>query len=393
MVYMCVHITICARKCPVGKLLYMNFAFTEEQDELRSTIRAFMEAKSSEEAVREQMETDNGFDSDVWTQMAEQMGLQGLHIPEEYGGSGFGYVELGIVLEEMGRALLCAPFFSSVVLAANTLMQSGDDAAKSAHLPGIAAGSTIATVAFTEPNGKWDEAGITMEASGSGSDATLNGTKSFVLDGHLADLIIVAARSSAGVSLYTVAGDAAGLTRTALSTMDQTRRQAKLEFSNTPATLLGAEGKGWDILSTVLDLSAIGLAAEQVGGAQFVLEMAVQYAKDRVQFGRPIGSFQAIKHKCADMLLEVESAKSAAYYGLWCASEMNEELPSVASLAKAYCSEAYFHATAENIQIHGGIGFTWEHPAHLYFKRAKSSELLFGDPTYHRELLAQRIGI
>ena len=371
----------------------MNFAFTEEQDELRSTIRAFMEAKSSEEAVREQMETENGYDVDVWSQMAEQMGLQGLHIPEEYGGSGFGYVELGIVLEEMGRALLCAPFFSSVVLAANTLLQSGDDAAKAAHLPGIAAGSTIATVAFTEPNGKWDESGITMTASGSGSDATLNGTKSFVLDGHIADLIIVAARSSAGVSLYAVSGDAAGLTRTALSTMDQTRRQAKLEFSNTPATLIGTDGKGWDVLSTVLDLAAVGLASEQVGGAQFVLEMAVQYAKDRVQFGRPIGSFQAIKHKCADMLLEVESAKSAAYYAMWCASEMNDELPSVASLAKAYCSEAYFHATAENIQIHGGIGFTWEHPAHLYFKRAKSSELLFGDPTYHRELLAQRIGI
>jgi alkylation response protein AidB-like acyl-CoA dehydrogenase len=371
----------------------MNFAFTEEQDELRSTIRAFMEAKSSEEAVREQMETENGFDADVWSQMAEQMGLQGLHIPEEFGGSGFSYVELGIVLEEMGRALLCAPFFSSVVLAANTLLQSSDDAAKAAHLPGIAAGSTIATLAFTEPNGKWDESGITMQASGSGSDVTLSGTKSFVIDGHIADLIIVAARSSAGVSLYTVAGDAAGLTRTALSTMDQTRRQARLDFDNTPATLLGTDGKGWDVLATVLDLAAVGLAAEQVGGAQFVLEMAVQYAKDRVQFGRPIGSFQAIKHKCADMLLEVESAKSAAYYGLWCASEMNDELPSVASLAKAYCSEAYFHATAENIQIHGGIGFTWEHPAHLYFKRAKSSELLFGDPTYHRELLAQRIGI
>jgi alkylation response protein AidB-like acyl-CoA dehydrogenase len=371
----------------------MNFAFTEEQDELRSTIRAFMEAKSSEEAVREQMESDKGFDADVWTQMAEQMGLQGLHIPEEFGGSGFSYVELGIVLEEMGRALLCAPFFSSVVLAANTLMQSGDDAAKAAHLPGIAAGSTIATLAYTELSGKWDESGITMQASGSGSEVTLSGTKSFVLDGHIADLIIVAARSGAGVSLYTVAGDAAGLTRTALSTMDQTRRQARLDFNNTPATLLGAEGAGWDILSTVLDLAAVGLAAEQVGGAQFVLEMAVQYAKDRVQFGRPIGSFQAIKHKCADMLLEVESAKSAAYYGLWCASEMNDELPATASLAKAYCSEAYFHATAENIQIHGGIGFTWEHPAHLYFKRAKSSELLFGDPTYHRELLAQRIGI
>jgi alkylation response protein AidB-like acyl-CoA dehydrogenase len=371
----------------------MNFAFTDEQEELRSTVRAFLDSKSSEEAVREQMETDNGFDTAVWTQMAEQMGLQGLHIPEEYGGSGFGYVELGIVLEEMGRSLLCAPFFSSVVLAANALIHSGDEAAKKAHLPGIASGETIATLAYTEPSGKWDESGITMQASGSAGSYTLTGTKMYVIDGHTANLLIVAARTGAGVSLFAVEGDAAGLTRTALSTMDQTRKQAKIEFANTPATLIGAEGKGWDILSTVLDLAAVGLAAEQVGGAQKVLEMAVEYAKVRVQFGRPIGSFQAIKHKCADMLLEVESAKSAAYYGLWCASEMNDELPSVASLAKAYCSEAYFHATAENIQIHGGIGFTWEHPAHLYFKRAKSSELMFGDPTYHREQLAQRIGI
>jgi alkylation response protein AidB-like acyl-CoA dehydrogenase len=371
----------------------MNFAFTEEQEELRSTVRAFLEAKSPESAVREQMETEAGFDRAVWTQMADQMGLQGLHIPEEYGGSGFGYVELGIVLEEMGRSLLCAPFFSSVVLAANTLIHSGDDAAKKAHLPGIASGETIAALAFTEPAGKWDESGITLPATKSSDGYTLNGAKSFVIDGHTANLLIVAARTATGVSLFAVDPEASGVTRTPLSTMDQTRKQAKIDFENTPATLIGADGEGWGILSTVLDLAAIGLAAEQVGGAQFVLEMAVQYAKDRVQFGRPIGSFQAIKHKCADMLLEVESAKSAAYYGLWCAAEMNDELPSVASLAKAYCSEAYFHATAENIQIHGGIGFTWEHPAHLYFKRAKSSELLFGDPTYHRELLAQRIGI
>ena len=215
----------------------------------------------------------------------------------------------------------------------------------------------------------------------------------YVLDGHIADLILVVARTDAGVSLFAVDGDAAGLTRTPLSTMDQTRKQARLEFENTPARLIESEGIGWDFMARVLDLVAVGLAAEQVGGAQKVLEMAVEYAKVRVQFGRPIGSFQAIKHKCADMLLEVESAKSAAYYGMWCAAEMDDELPSVASLAKAYCSEAYFHAAAENIQIHGGIGFTWEHPAHLYFKRAKSSELLFGDPTYHRELLAQRIGI
>ncbi len=370
----------------------MNFAFTEEQEQLRQFVRSFLEDKSSEAAVREQMDTEAGYDGAVWSQMAEQLGLQSLIIPEAHGGQGFSFVELGVVLEEMGRALLCAPFFSGV-LATTAIMNSGDDAAQAAHLPGIAAGETIATLAFTEESGRWDEAGITMEASASGDGHTLSGVKSFVIDGHTANLIIVAARTGAGVSLFAVDGDASGLSREALSTMDQTRKQAKLTFDNTPATLIGTDGGGWDVMSTVLDLGAVALAAEQVGGAQFVLEMAVQYAKDRVQFGRPIGSFQAIKHKCADMLLEVESAKSAAYYGLWCAAEMNDELPSVASLAKSYCSEAYFHAAAENIQIHGGIGFTWEHPAHLYFKRAKSSELMFGDPSYHRELLAQRIGL
>jgi len=371
----------------------MNFAFSEEQEELRKTVRSFLDQKSPETEVRRLMETDEGYDPAVWKQMGEQLGLQGLIVPEEFGGSGYSYVELGVVLEEMGRALLCAPYFSTVVLAGNALLHSGDDAAKKDYLPGIASGETIATLAFTEPSGKWDEAGITMEAMKKGDGWVLNGTKSFVLDGATASLILVAARTGKGVSLFGVEGDASGLTRTALSTMDQTRKQAKLEFNGTPARLIGTEGDGWKTLSTVLDLAAVALAAEQVGGAQKVLDMSVEYAKVRIQFGRPIGSFQAIKHKCADMLLEVESAKSAAYYGMWCASEMNDELPSVASLAKAYCSEAYFHSAAENIQIHGGIGFTWEHPAHLYFKRAKSSELLLGDPSYHRELLAQRIGI
>ena len=376
-----------------GKIYPMNFAFTEEQEELRKTVRAFLDAKSPETAVREQMETVNGFDPAVWSQMGSQMGLMGIHIPEEFGGMGFSYIELGVVLEEMGRSLLCAPYFSTVVMAANTLMQSGDEAAKKKYLPAIASGETTATLASVEPSGKWDESGITMQAKGSGSSFTLSGTKMFVLDGHTASMIIVSARTAKGVSLFAVDGGAKGLTRTALSTMDQTRKQAKLEFADVPATLIGTEGKGWEVLTRVNDLVVVALAAEQVGGAQKVLDMAVEYAKVRVQFGRPIGSFQAIKHKCADMLLEVESAKSAAYYGMWCAAEMNDELSSVASLSKAYCSEAYFHAAAENIQIHGGIGFTWEHPAHLYFKRAKSSELLFGDPTYHRELLAQRIGI
>jgi alkylation response protein AidB-like acyl-CoA dehydrogenase len=371
----------------------MNFAFSEEQEELRRIVRQFLDSKSSEAEVRRLMETTEGYDPATWSQMANELGLQSLTIPEEFGGQGYGYVELTVVLEEMGRSLLCAPYFSSVVLAANTLLHSGDDAAKKELLPGIASGDTIATLAFTEESGKWDESGITIRATKAGDGYKLTGTKMFVLDGHIANLILVAARTDAGVSLFRVDADASGLTRTPLATMDQTRKQAKLEFADTPATLIGTDGAGWSVLERVLDLAAVALAAEQVGGAQKVLEAAVEYAKVRVQFGRPIGSFQAIKHKCADMLLEVESAKSAAYYAGWCASELNDELPSVASLAKAYCSEAYFHAAAENIQIHGGIGFTWEHPAHLYFKRAKSSELLFGDPTYHRELLAQRIGI
>lgn len=371
----------------------VNFAFSDEQEQLREFVRNFLDDKSAEAAVREQMDTEQGFDRAVWDQMAEQMGLQAIAIPEEFGGQGFSFVELIVVLEEMGRSLLCAPYFSSVVLAANTLLLSGDDSAKSTYLPGIASGGTIATLALTEENGRWDESGVTARATSTGDGWAIDGTKSFVLDGHTADLLLVAARTDKGVSLFAVDGSASGVTRTLLSTMDQTRKQAKIEFAGTPAKLIGSEGEGWGVLERVLDLAAVALAAEQVGGAQKCLDMSVEYAKVRVQFGRPIGSFQAIKHKCADMLLEVESAKSAAYYAGWCAAEMNDELPQVASLAKSYCSEAYFHAAAENIQIHGGIGFTWEHPAHLYFKRAKSSELLFGDPTYHRELLAQRIGI
>jgi alkylation response protein AidB-like acyl-CoA dehydrogenase len=307
-------------------------------------------------------------------------------------------VELAIVLEEMGRVLLCAPYFSTVVLAADAIMNAGTAEQQAEHLAGIASGETIAALAFTEPNGKWDASGIEMVASGSGDSYTLDGTKMFVLDGHTADLVVVAARLAGtsgeeGISFFAVDGDAAGLTRTPLSTMDQTRKQAKLEFSGVPARPIGEPGSAWAALSKTLDQAAVAIANESVGGAQKVLDMSVEYAKVRVQFGRPIGSFQAIKHKCADMLLEVESSKSAAYYAAWAAAEDNDELPVAASLAKAYCSDAYFHAASENIQIHGGIGFTWEHDAHLYFKRAKSSEILLGDATYHRELLAQRIGI
>jgi len=376
----------------------VNFAFSEEQDQLRDAVRRFLESKSPSAEVRKLMETTEGYDEAVWKQMAQELGLQSLHLPEEHGGQGFTFVELGIVLEEMGRVLLCAPYLSTVVLAANAIMNAGTPEQQAALLPGIASGETIAALAFTEPSGKWDASGITVEATRDGDSARLDGTKMFVIDGHIANTIVIAAREAGtegedGISFFTVDGDADGLTRTALTTMDQTRKQARLELSGVAAQPLGVAGAGWPALSKTLDQAAVCLANEMVGGAQKVLEMSVEYAKVRVQFGRPIGSFQAIKHKCADMLLEVESGKSAAYYAAWAAAEDSDEVPVVASLAKAYCSDAYFHAAAENIQIHGGIGFTWEHDAHLYFKRAKSSEILFGDATYHRELLAQRIGI
>jgi len=371
----------------------MNFAFSEEQEELRRSVHRFLEDKSPMTEVRRLMETTEGVDPAVWEQLTKQLGLHALTIPEEYGGAGFGYVELIVVLEEMGANLLCAPYFSTVALGANALLSSGDEGAKKDLLRRIAEDGATATLAFTEDTGRWDADGITLAATQSAGSWKLDGHKSFVIDGHSAELVLVAARSGQGLSLFAVEGDASGLTRTPLATMDQTRKQARLEFASTPARLIGDDGAAAPVLARTLDLAAVALAAEQVGGAQRCLDMAVDYAKTRIQFGRPIGSFQAIKHKCADMLLEVESAKSAAYYAGWAAAEDSEELPVVASLAKSYCSEAFFHAAAENIQIHGGIGFTWEHDAHLYFKRAKSSELMLGDPSYHRELLAQRIGI
>jgi alkylation response protein AidB-like acyl-CoA dehydrogenase len=371
----------------------MNFAFSDEQEELRRAVRRFLQEKSPETEVRRLMETVEGYDPAVWSQMADQLGLQSLIIPEEYGGAGFGYVELIVVMEEMGAALACVPYFSSVALAANALLSIGDEASKKSLLPGIASGDTIATLALTEDSGSWDPESVTLAASKSSDGWVLDGHKMFVLDGHTADLILVVGRTAKGLTLFGVSAEAEGLVRTPLPTMDQTRKQARLELTKTPAWIVGKEGAAEPGLRRTLDLAAVALAAEQVGGAQHCLDSSVEYAKTRIQFGRPIGSFQAIKHKCADMLLEVESAKSAAYYAGWAAAEDSDELPVVACLAKSYCSEAYFHAAAENIQIHGGIGFTWEHDAHLYFKRAKSSELLFGDPAYHRELLAQRIGI
>jgi alkylation response protein AidB-like acyl-CoA dehydrogenase len=374
----------------------MNFAFTEEQQMLRDSVRSFLADRVPSEKVREIMETDSGHDEALWSEMAD-LGWHSMHIPEEYGGAGFSFLELGVVLEEMGRAMTPGPFFASTVLGAEAILIGGTDDQKKQLLPGIASGETIATLAVVESSGRWDADGVQMAAKQDGDSVTLAGTKSFVLDGHVAHQLIVAVRNGAGgVDLYVVDAGLPGIERRRLETMDMTRKQAEIVFDDVTVPLsarLGAEGGGAATLERLYDYAAAALAFEQVGGAQKCLEMSVDYAKVRIQFGRPIGSFQAIKHKCADMLVQVESAKSAAYYAGWAASERNDELPIVAPLAKSYCSDAYFFCASENIQVHGGIGFTWEHDAHLYFKRAKTDQLLFGDSSRWRLLLADRLGL
>jgi alkylation response protein AidB-like acyl-CoA dehydrogenase len=368
----------------------MQFSFTAEQEEFRSVLRRFLEDKSPPTVVRRLMETDTGWDRAGWRDLNQQLGLSAVHIPEAYGGQGFGPIELGIVLEEMGRALLCAPFFASTVLAATAIMNAGTESQKRALLPPIADGDCIATLAFTEPNGRWDTAGVEMTATPDGGKFRLDGVKSFVLDGHTADLIIVLARRRGstgddGLSFFTVPGDAPGLTRRALRVMDPTRKQARLEFRAVAADLLGEAGAAAAPFAKTMTQAAVGLANEMVGGAERLRQSALDYANLRVQFGRSIASFQSMKHKQADMLVDVELAKSAAYYAAAAAADDDPELPALASLAKACAADAYMQTAIHTIQIHGGIGFTWDNDTHLWFKRAKSSEVFLGDSTWHRE--------
>ena len=369
----------------------MEFSRTSEQEQLRRTVRSFLEQKSPEQEVRRLLETTEGYDPGVWAQLSDELSVLGLAVPEEYGGSGFGFVEISIVLEEAGRALLCAPLLSSV-MATTALLEFDDHAAMKDFLPGIVSG-TIATLAVAEPSGRWDESGVTATAQKSSDRWRLSGIKSFVLDGHTASLLLVAARTPAGISLFGVDGNAPALVRTPLTTLDLTRKLAQIQLNNVEGRLIGVDGGGWQPLERTLVLASVALANEQAGVAQAAMDMAVQYAKDRIQFGRAIGSFQAIKHKCADLVVAIESAKSAAYYAASAVAASTDELVEVAEIAASFCSQACLEAAHENIQIHGGIGFTWEHPAHLYYKRAKGSEVLFGDTIYHRELLARAIGL
>ena len=375
----------------------MLFSFTTEQEELRQTVRRFLDDRSTSSAIRRLMQ-EREHDRDLWTAVSRDLGLCGVHIPERYGGQGLGFVELGIVAEEMGRALLVAPYFASVVLAASAIMNAANDRQMAQLLPAIAAGETIATLALAEPSGRWDAAGVALTATTDGEVHRLDGVKSFVVDGCSADLIVVLGRACGscgddGLAFFAAAATAAGLERTPLTTLDATRRQARLVFSGVRAQMLGELGSGAAALSRTLDHAAVALANEMVGGAQRVLDMALDYVKARVQFGRSIGSFQAIKHRLADLLLEVELAKAAAYHAAEVAGDESPDLPAVASLAKACASDAFVLAASENIQLHGGIGFTWEHDAQLYFRRARSSAALLGDAAHHREQVARRWGL
>jgi len=368
----------------------MQYAFTTEQREFRAVLRRFFGQTSPPSAVRRLMETEAGWDAAHWRDLNTQLGLCGVHVPEAYGGMGFGLVELGIVLEEMGRALVCAPFFSSAVLATNAILNGADEAQKQALLPELVAGDKVAALAFTEPDGQWDLSRVATTAQQVGGAYRLTGVKSFVVDGHTADLLIVLARSpgsvgQSGLSLFAVRGDAGGLTRTPLQTLDPTRKLARIEFAGVEAELLGAPEQAAGPFAKTLAQAAAMLANEMVGGAERLRESALDYANLRVQFGRPVSSFQAMKHKQAEMLVDVELAKSAAYQAAQAAADDQADLPALASLAKASASEAYLQTAIHTIQIHGGVGFTWENDTHLWFKRAKSSEVLLGDSTWHRE--------
>ena len=378
----------------------MDFGFSEEQEMLRKSARDFLAKECAMTYVRQMMEDERGFRDEQWQQMAG-LGWMGLVLPEEHGGAGLDFVDLIVVLEEMGRVVLPGPFFSTVVLGGVALAEGGSAAQKKELLPKLAAGKLRVTLAQLEPSARWDAEGIALEARPAGGGYKLSGTKLFVPDAHTADLLIVAGRApgstgAEGVSLFLVDAKAPGVTTTLLKTMDQTRKlcEVALRDVSVPAErVLGPAGQGWKLLERVTDRGKVGLCAEMCGGAQKVLEMSVDYAKVREQFGRPIGSFQAIQHKCANMLVEVESSKSATYYAAWAVANDVLEASLAAAMAKAYCSDAYRHTAGEGIQIHGGIGFTWEHDMHIYFKRAKSSEVTFGDATWNREIVAQLIGL
>lgn len=351
---------------------------TEEEKELRSAVRALLARHEGAAA---------------WRPLTGQIGAAGLAVPEEYGGAGRGAREVHVVMEELGRTLSPVPYLGSAVLAVQALLASGDARTCARLLPGLAVGRSVGALAWAE-SGSWDPAAIRAEAArGPGDVRRLTGTKEFVLHGAEADVLLVAARTEAGISLFQVPVDGVGVRRVAAVPMDQTRAQARLVLDGAEGRLIGADGDGGRVLRHVRDLACTALAAEQTGAAERCLELTVVYARERIQFGRPIGSFQAVKHRLADAYVLVESARSAALGAAFAADAGTAELSRRAAAAKSACSEAFSAVAGETIQLHGGIGITWEHDAHRYFKRAHGSAQLFGPPAAHRLRLAEELGL
>lgn len=365
---------------------------------LRRSARDFLAKECGSKVVRRLMESSDAYDKVLWQKLAG-LGWTALGIPEAYGGVGT-FLDLIVVLEEAGRALMPGPFFATMGLAAPALIEAGTEAQKKEVLGAIAEGAARATLAFTEPSGRWDAGSITLSAKPSGGGWQLDGVKLFVPDADAADYIVVAARTRGegddGISLFLVKGRPHGMTVTPLKTLDMTRRWSEVRFDGVKldgGSLMGPAHKAWPALKRALDWATAALCAEMVGGTQKVLEASTEYAKSRHQFGKPIGIYQAVSHKLADMLVLSESGRSATYYAAWAVDADAPDRSLAASMAKAYVSDAYRKVAGDGIQVHGGIGFTWEHDMHLYFKRAKSSEVTLGDATFHRELVAQSLDL
>src|SRR5216683_2087138 len=338
----------------------MDFTFTEEQRELRRTVRSFL--------------TSHSPGTETWSQLVNQLGLTGLAVPERFGGAGASFVEVAVVLDEMGRCLYPAPYLPTVTAAAALAAATEPDLAGEL-LAAIAAKGAVATLAVAEERARWDPGNLTTTARETAGGLVIDGVKDFVLDGDDAEIILVAAGLGGDAALLAVAGDAPGLTRRRHPTLDQTRAQARLTFDSVPARLVSS---GPQATAHAISVVQVALAVESAGAAARCLDLTVDYLKTRVQFGRALGTFQALRHRCADLAVAVEAATATAYYAAWAAAQAPDELPVVAPLAKAYCSEAFLRVAAETIQLHGGIGFTWEHDAHRYFKRATTTALLFG---------------
>jgi alkylation response protein AidB-like acyl-CoA dehydrogenase len=378
----------------------MDLGLSEEQELLRNFARDFLEKECPDTLVREMEEDEKGYPPQLWAGMAGQ-GWQGLIIPEQYGGTGMTYTDLIVLLEEFGRAVVPGPFISTVVLGAIPILEAGSEDQKQEFLPKIAAGELIMTLALTEPSAKWDADGVQLSAKAEGDAYVLNGVKLFVPDAHVSDYMVVAARTKEsadpedGITLFLVGSKSPGIEFAVLKTI-AADKQCEVAFNDLrvpKANVLGEVDKGWPIIQSVKSKATVATCAYLVGLAQMDFDVTLNYAKERVQFGRPIGSFQAIQHKCADMIIDVDGSRFITYKAAWSIQENEPDAEMLASMAKAWCAEATRRVVAHGQQIHGGIGFTKDYKIELYFRRQKWMELMWGDADYHRELVAQKLEV